>query len=226
MRATSRLLTALAALSGIVVGCSPPPLAGSAHVGVRFNAVSARSVTRVTLTVGNPPSAGITTDLANQDLVNNLTWTGFVGPIPADTGRPFHVEAVDGMGSVLYSGDTTTDIVAGKTAMVFLVLQPKNPDAGFNSYLPVIDSLTASANAVSPGDPVHLSVAAHSPNTPPDPLTYAWAASCGSLTKEASTSPTWTAPAIVPPQPSPCEITVTVSDQHDGRVAASLDIVY
>src|SRR5262245_14427075 len=105
MRAITKnlaLLTALTAVSGLVVGCSAPQApAGSGRVGVSFSALSAKTVDHVTVTIGkgngNPPFNDIVTDLTNQDLMNKLKWTGFVQQIPAGTGRTFHVDAFDGM---------------------------------------------------------------------------------------------------------------------------------
>ncbi len=224
----------LALVGAWSTGCSSNTNTGTAatgnvKAGVSLSgALQATSIAKITLTIG--PGAGapsftpIVTDMTNQDLTNSLLWTSYVQGIPAGTGRSFQVSAFDSSGNLLYGGSATSDIVAGATAEVFIVCQQESPDGGFTDNLPVVDSLTASASTVDVSANVSLSVKAHSPNTPPSPLTYSWTAVCGTLVNPASTTPTWTAPATVPPEGA-CEISVTVTDANQGSVTAYLAIV-
>ncbi len=228
------LVVTLALVGALSTGCSSSmnsaaTTTGSAKAGVSLSgALQATSIARITLTIG--PGAGtpsfnpIVTEMTNQDLTNSLLWTTYVQGIPAGAGRTFQVNAFDGGGNILYSGSATADIVAGATAEVFIVCQEEKPDGGFTDNLPVIDSLTASASTANVGTSVGLSVKAHSPNTPPSPLTYSWTSACGTMANATTTTPTWTAPATVPPLGA-CEISVTVTDNNQGSVTAYLAIV-
>jgi hypothetical protein len=233
------LVVAMSMVAAVSTGCSSGARTetnGSAKVGVTIPSSSlvATSINKATLTVGpgtgTPTFANIQSDLTNQDLSGKLSWSGFVQGIPAGLGRTFHIDAFDAAGAVIYSGDATANIVVGATANVYMVLQEKNPTGGFDNKLPVVDSLTSSASIVTVGLPgpsptANLVVVAHSPTTPPQPLTYLWSASCGSVANATSTSPTWTAPPAPAPAAGACQLNVTVTDAKQGSVTASLAIV-
>jgi hypothetical protein len=234
------LITAMSMVAAVSTGCSSGAKAetnGSAKIGITIpptSALVATSINKATLTVGpgtgTPTFTNIVTDLTNQDLAGKLSWSGFVQGIPAGTGRTFHIDAFDTAGAVIYSGDATAAITAGATANVYMVLQEKNPTGGFDNKLPVVDSLTSSASIVTVGLPgpsptSSLVVVAHSPTVPPQPLTYSWAASCGSLVNPTTVNPTWTAPPAPAPAAGACQINVTITDAKQGSVTASLAIV-
>jgi hypothetical protein len=238
-------LLALVASAALGTGCNSPkksdPVAqGKANVGVTMNALQATGIVKMTLTIstdassGAPTFAAISTDLTNNDPSNRLTWSTFVQGIPAGTQRLFSIQAFDASSAVVYSGSARADIVAGGTASVFIVLQGLN-DGGFQNSLPVVTSLSSSANVVTVGTtpppaPVALSFSATDPDAAAT-LTYAWADSCGSsfdaatgsLPQATATTVHWTAPATVPASGA-CTLTLKITDNKQGTVTAVLAI--
>jgi formylglycine-generating enzyme required for sulfatase activity len=109
-------------------------------------------------------------------------------------GRNFHGDAYDAAGTVVYRGDApAVTITKGATALVSLLLQQAQAPVPFQNSAPRIDSMTASSNAVSPGDVVSLAATAHDPDA--EALTYAWTATGGTFTNGTSLAAQWTAPA-------------------------------
>ena len=242
-----RSLAVLAAVAtaAVTAGCSGATTQnraqGNAKVGISVNALSATTIDHMTLTVsvdatsGAPSFANITTNLTNNDLTNKLSWSAYVQGIPAGTRRLFTINAYNASSSVIYSGSTYTDITAGNTASVYIVLQGLN-DGGFQNSLPVVDSLTSSANLVyvgttPPPAPVALTFKAHDPDSGAT-LTYAWASDCATSSFDAATGPVtqnsamtvyWTPPTTAP-SGGACTETLKITDNLQGTVTAYLAI--
>jgi hypothetical protein len=240
------LLTAICTAAG-AAGCSSSSSskpqangpAGLAKVGVTIKALTAAQVVKLTLTVGpgtgTPSFTPIVTDLTNNDPTNKLTWTALVQSIPAGAGRTFDVKGYDAGNNVLYSGSTIATIVAGSTANVYLVLQEQNAP-GYTESLPVVDSLTSSANLVTigtpPPGPVSLYFKAHDPVAGAT-MTYSWSDTCGATSFTNGSGPVdpavgntaaWTPPTSVPPAGA-CTLSLTITDDKQGSVTAYLAIL-
>ena len=232
----SLALLAAVATAALGAGCgsgksgSQASLAsGKANIGVKVNALQATQIAKMTLTISTDTTSGppsfnsITTDLTNNDLTKSLNWSAFVQGIPAGTQRLFAIQAFDGSNAVVYSGSARADITVGNTANVYIVLQGLN-DGGFQNSLPVVDSLTSSANLVVVGTtpapaPVALTFTAHDPDAAAT-LTYSWADSCGSsfdttfpagVAQSTATTVHWTPPTSVPTG-GVCTLTLKVTD--------------
>jgi hypothetical protein len=198
---------------------------GSAGVSVTFRSLQASGVARVTLTIG--PGAGtgfapIVFEMTSAD-ASKTSWQVFVAGIPAVVRRAFHAAALDAAGNALYAGDASSDIVAGAIANVFMNMQ--GPGDPVSASAPIVDSLASSASNTAAGSPVALSAAAHLPDG--GAVGYHWTAACGSFSDVSASSPTWTAPRIVPASGA-CQIDVTVSPVSAGAatsVTVSLVVV-
>jgi hypothetical protein len=92
---------------------------------------------------------------------------------------------------------------------------------GIVNVCPSIDSLEATPSRTIVGHAVALNVGASDPDNGPQPLTYHWSASAGTLSSDSALNPTFTCTA-----PGPATITVAVSD-GDGQpgCAASQSLV-
>jgi hypothetical protein len=189
---------------------------GEAAVGVSTQALSASSVTRVSLTISGPGMTPIVRDL----LKTSGQWQGVVGNIPVGVNRVFHAEAFDAGNVKVYEGEATgVSIAKNQTITVVLVLQQNAAPIPFTNTVPYIDSATASSNAVSPSDPVYLSVAGHDVD-PGDSIAFLWTATGGSLDNPSATSPVWTAPATE----GVYALTVTVNDQKNATRALTVNV--
>jgi hypothetical protein len=205
------------------VGCSSggPLATGQANVAVKITQAVQADITRMTVTVG-PGTGTPTFSERSQEMTQSSpgNWTTTVNDIPAGAGRTFRIDAFNSSGAVIYSGEASSDIVAGATAQVYLMLQEVLPPNAFNNHAPVFDTLTASASTVLPLGTVSLGVTAHDPDTATDPNNrisgYTWLASCGTFSDATSQSPIWTAPADA----QTCTLSITVTDDCGTASAA------
>ncbi|HEX8971355.1 hypothetical protein [Oryzihumus sp.] len=221
--AGASLLAALLALTlaacGRSGGTAPAATSGSARLVAACQGSACASVARVTITVSKGDGSDftpITADLAQ----GSGQWSARIDQIPAGSGRRFDAVAYDQGGAKLYVGAGKTDIVAGATALVSMVLRSPTPPPPLENAVPLIDSLSSSRELVAPGATIQVNVWAHDPN-PADVLTYQWRSSCGGSFDDAGkAAPRWTAPAAE----GTCPLTVTVSDDHGAAVSATLTI--
>jgi hypothetical protein len=181
------------------------------------DALTASDVVKVTLTVsGNGINPAIVNDLAKS----GAHWTGLIGGIPTGTDRTLHADAYDASNNVVYRGDAFhVNVDTDGTAVVALLLQQASPPTPFANAVPLIDSFTASSNAIAPSHTVTLNVTAHDPDAG-DTLTYAWTATDGSFSTTSSGSTVWTAPATEGAQ----TLTISVTDPHGAVAAMSLSV--
>ncbi|MCC6751328.1 MAG: hypothetical protein IT371_26985 [Deltaproteobacteria bacterium] len=204
-------------VSLLAAACGAEGLPGGAALGVSVKGLSAADVTRVTVTV---TGGGIGTPIVQNLALTAGVWRGTIAKIPSGTNRTFAAQAANAAGTVLYEGQLSgVTIATGSTAVVTLLLQQKTPPLPFGNSVPVIDGLFASSNAVAPGTPVSLSLAAHDPD-PADALRFTWSASGGVFNDLGAAAPLWTAPATE----GPVTLAVTVSDGRGGDVTLSFGI--
>lgn len=216
-----------AALALLITHCGSEGDVGRAQVGLTVgSALQANSIARVTLTInpgmGAPLFPPIVSMLTNQDADGGLGWTGSVEGIPAGPLRIFEVDAFDAATppNLLYSGTALSDVAAGSLTTVSMVLQQADPS--YTAPTVVIDSLTASGDAVDAGESIQFAVAAHD-SEPGVTLSYQWTASCGLVANATSATAMWTAPAGASDGGS-CQVTITVTDSAGSSVSANLSV--
>ena len=210
------------AMSLFVLACSGTPKSEN-HTGAveliaqTEDALTAGDVTRVTLTVS---AADIATPIVNDLTKSGAHWTGMIGGIPTGTERSLHADAFDASNNVVYRGDASHVTVATDgTVVVALLLQQASPPTPFANAVPLIDSFTASSNAIAPSHTITLAVTAHDPDAG-DTLTYAWSATGGTFSSSATPGSVWTAPSTAGAQ----TLTIQVTDPHGAIAAMSLTV--
>lgn len=146
------------------------------------------------------------------------SWTGAVTGIPAGPARLFEASAFDAAGTLVYQGQTVSDVTAGATLELVLVLQ--DPPPVTDVVVPQISSLQISSGQVAPSASVTLTVVA-SGATPADVLSFGWDSSCqgtsekGSFGAPTASTTAWQAPAF---QPTTCTLSLRVSSQQGSSV--------
>jgi hypothetical protein len=217
-----RLLGLASACAGAAAGCSngePQGGYGQAKIQVSLRASSAPTVSRMTVTV-RPGDGPAFTEMVVELPKSGDSWGGFVTGIPAGPGRLFDVAALAEGGQALFTGSGKADISPGGVIQLAIVLQqvPGNP---FGNSIPVIDTVSASAAIVKPGDTVRLGVSAHDPDVG-DSLSYRWAASSGTFDPANGAETRWTAPDL---DAKVIELVITVSDDRGGSASASMKVM-
>jgi hypothetical protein len=189
----------------------------AARVAVTTGALSA-SITQVTVTVSQGDGPAFTPIVAPLSQAGN-DWSGFITGIPAGPGRQFDVVALDATGATVAKGTAKAEVRAGGTATVAIVLGQATTGNPYQNNAPVIDYISASETLVKPGASVRLGASAHDPD-PTDKISYAWAATCGTIASPSAAAVDWVAPAT----PGRCQVSVSVTDNRGASVAAYLVI--
>ncbi|EPX60818.1 High-affinity leucine-specific transport system, periplasmic binding protein LivK [Cystobacter fuscus DSM 2262] len=199
-----------------IAACNTQPQGSVSFAAAVQQALSASSVTRVTVTISASDMTSIVVDLAES----NGTWGGLIGNIPAGTNRTFVADAFDASGTKRFQGQTSgVTIIAHQTTAVALTLQELSPQPPYSNEAPLIDSVVAATTAVQTGASLSLTATAHDPN-PGDSLTYAWSATGGTFSAPTVANTTWTAPTTLGVQ----TLTLTVTDSQGAAVSVSLAI--
>ncbi|RKG52504.1 DUF1566 domain-containing protein [Corallococcus sp. AB011P] len=210
----------LPALAGLLLlalmACSAQPVGSVQLASSVQQALTVSDVTRVKVTISSSDMSPRVVEL----LKSSGSWGGLVGNIPAGPNRSVLAEAFDTSGTLLFQGQASgVSITANQTTAVFLSLQEIPAPTPYDNEAPVIDSLTASSNALQPGASLSLSATVHDPNAG-DALTLAWTASGGTFSDSTAATSSWTAPA----SPGVQTLTLTVTDSQGSAVSVSLTV--
>ena len=215
-----------AALLG-VAACGPGEVAPAREgtqrvvlVGTRSAALSLADIVRVDLTI---TGAGIVTPITIElGRGTSNAWMGTVTGIPAGPARLFEASARDSGGSVLYQGQTVSDVSVGSNVQLVLLLQdpPPPPDSG----APQISSIEVTPGQVAPSGSVDVKVVAS--GAAGDTLSYSWASRCPGASSDgqfidASTATTrWSAPG----DPVTCVFSVRVAGSGGSSVTVYVTV--
>lgn len=120
--------------SAMLFGCGgghglppPPNLQGTVHVQVVFPAAgrAAAEIAKVVLTITGSEMRPITVDLRYDEATHTATGSA---QVPRGIDRKFEVKVYDASNNVLYSGEETADVEAGRTLELTIHLYP--PERG------------------------------------------------------------------------------------------------
>ncbi len=207
------LTVSLSLLAALATGCSSGeagPASEKAHGAARISAalvgVGQSQIDHVALTI--TCGAGRPAAVLAMSKTDATHWSVYVSDLPAGSGCTFAVDAYTADDTRLYTGSADVVVSAGSTAQVAIMAQEVNPPQGPVTHMPVIDALTSSDVAVTPGAQVNLAVSAHDPDG--NAMSYAWATSCGGSFSAAEAAATaWTAPAGQ--QANRCQLSIAIS---------------
>ncbi len=206
-------------LAVFLVGCTPnhEDWESSASISITKRALRLTEIAYVKVSVsGEGISIPIQQTLTHQ----NNQWKGLIEHIPAGKGRRFQAIAFDGKDQPLFEGIAeNVELLPNMRAGVMITLQQKVPPNPFHNTVPVIDTVTATALQVEPGESVTLVTTAHDDDSE-DTLSYTWAANQGTFHSPKSAKTIWTAPTI----DGSYSITLTVSDNHGASLVVSITI--
>ena len=181
-----------------------------------------RTIQTVSYTITGPKGFVKT---GTVDVSGSTKLAATIGGLPVGIGFDIALSAITSDGSASCAGSGKFDVLGGKTASVIVALTcheaPRTGSVlvtGTLNVCPTIDGLGANPAEVQTGATVALSVAAHDSDAAPSALTYAWAATGGTLSDASAQNPTFTCgPA------GAATVSVTVSDGDPlGSCAATL----
>lgn len=213
MLRSARTGGALCCLVALATSCESAKgdSSGGIKIQAASKALSYSDIATVTATLSGP---GIAHPYAIPLGPRANNWQASVVGLPAGTGRMISVLARDHSGTGIFSGQAANITVnPGQTTSVSIVLFEVSPAPPFANTAPTIDALELSAVQALPGGKVTANVRAHDPDAG-DTLSYAWTASCGTFSDASAAQTVWTAPQSA----GPCDVMVTVSDNHGASV--------
>jgi hypothetical protein len=150
------------------------------------------------------------------DLTHSNTLTGRIDAIPLASGYTIKLDAIGRDNSATCSASKDFDVVSTGKTTVAISLQCKltHPQRtgevlvnGAINICPFIESATASVTEINVGFPLDLSSSGTDPDAGPQPLSYSWTASSGTLSDPNVPNPTFTCTEV-----GEATLTLTLSD--------------
>jgi hypothetical protein len=200
-------LAALIGLSGLE-GCNNTPNGGEVgSVQLALQAAPGVTVNAFAYAISGPNSYSGTINVSNASTV-----TATIGGIATGTGYSLTLTGTATDGQTSCSGTSAPfSVAANATTSVSIAIDCHGPAKtgsvlvnGTINICPSIDSVSSNppvANAIS------ISALAHDPDSAPQPLTYSWTTSSGTLSSATAQNPTLTCTA-----PGLASLVLTVSD--------------
>ncbi len=206
------------ASAGLVAGCSDAgtpnggPVANAGQLQVALQLANGTTVSSASFAITGP---GGFTKSGSLNVANSGTISATIGGLPAGNGYSITLSATSTDGSTSCSGSASFNVTAGGTSSVTVHLSCHEAAttgsvmvSGSINQCPIIDSVSSNAPA---GNVIAISSTAEDPDGGPQPLSYQWTASSGTLSNATSANPTLTCTA-----PGVVSLVETVSDGDSG----------
>jgi len=225
---TQKMTVLALGLCGVtsLAGCSSPSDKTSSSSPVSHESVGSvgldlqlggATINSATFTITGPNGFSKTGSI---DVSKSTKLSATIGGIPAGVGFSITLSATSTDGGTTCGGSASFDVQAKKTATVTVAMScheaARTGSVLVNGTLntcPSIDGINASPAEVQVGGTIALSALAHDSDSGPSPLSFAWAASSGTLSSATAQNPTFTCTT-----PGTATLDLTVGD---GDPAAS-----
>jgi Calcineurin-like phosphoesterase len=203
------------ATSALAAACSSPEthgggstIAGAGSLSVALQLANGTTLASASYTITGP---GGFAESGSLDVANSTTISAVIGGLPAGTGYSITISATSTDGTTSCGGSASFNVTAGATSTVSIHLAcheaPTTGSVLVNGTLnicPNIDSVSADPPI---GNVIAISAGADDPDSGPQPLSYHWTTSSGTLSSATAQSPTLTCTA-----PGVASLSLTVSD--------------
>jgi hypothetical protein len=217
-------LTGLAAC-GTQNGKGDPTAAGDETVGtidLELQLANGNTLASATYTITGPNGFARTGSINIEDATRI---SALIGAIPPGTGYSITISATSVEGSDSCTGSATFSVTAGQTANVPVAILCREAARtgsvlvnGTLNLCPTVDGIGANPAEVHIGGTIALSALAHDSDAGPSALSYAWAASDGTLGSASGKNTTLTCD-----EEGPVTVTVTVSDGDPSASCANTE---
>ncbi|MFL5304234.1 MAG: metallophosphoesterase [Polyangia bacterium] len=218
----TRSVVATAALAALI-GCDGVPSTGNGAPGTGAAAGSIAlvlsGVPTATFNSFSYVLAGPSNRVGSIETASSSTFSALIGGVAAGIGYSLTLTGTSTDGQTTCSGASASfSVTAAVTTSVSIAIdchRPPNTGSiqinGTINLCPTVDSVTANPAV---GNVISLASAATDQDGAPQPLSYKWTASAGTLNSTTAQSPTLTCAA-----PGPVSLTLTVSDGDPGCAA-------
>jgi hypothetical protein len=151
------------------------------------------------------------TKAASINLANSSTLSALIGGIPAGMGYSITITAISTDGATSCGGSASFNVTAGATTTVTVHLScheaPSTGSVLVNGTINLCPTIDSVSSDPPKGNTIAISSAASDPDSGPQPLSYIWTTSSGTLSSATAQNPTLTCTA-----PGTASLTLTVSD--------------
>src|SRR6185503_10978655 len=199
-----------------IIGCTD---GGAAHesdgatgeVGLSLQLPGGTTIQSASYSISGPMGFSRTGML---DVSASTKLTGLISGIPAGRGFQITLTATTTDGSTSCTGSATFDIVPGRISSAVVPMTcleaPRTGSVlvgGNLNICPTIDALGASPAEVQVGGSIGLTASAHDSDAGPNPLSFGWTTSAGTLSDATAQNPIFTCTT-----PGSVTLQLTVSD--------------
>jgi hypothetical protein len=216
MRSYIRLgILASFASAGLVGACGGPATAGvgstaeaagSLQLGLQL--ANGTTVSSASYVIVGP---GGFTKAASLNVSNSNTISAVIGGLPAGTGYSITITATSTDGTTNCGGSASFNVTAGGTTTVTVGLTcheaPTTGSVAVNGTINVCPTIDSVSSTPPTGNVIAISSSASDPDSGPQPVSYHWTTTSGTLSSATAQSPTLTCTA-----PGVASLTLTVSD--------------
>jgi hypothetical protein len=169
-------------------------------------------VSNASYTITGPGSFSTSGSL---NVANSTTISGVIGGIPAGTGYLITITATSIDGASSCGGSGTFNVTAGATGSVTVHLSchqaPTTGSVSVNGTINICPNIDAVCCGAPAGNVISVSSTADDPDSGPQPVSYTWTTTSGTLSSATAQNPTLTCTA-----PGPATLTLTVTDGDPG----------
>jgi hypothetical protein len=148
---------------------------------------------------------------ASLDVSNSSTLSAVIGGLPAGTGYSITLTATSTNGGASCAGSASFNVTAGGTSTVTVHLTcheaPNTGSVAVNGTINVCPTIDSVSSNPPTGNVIAISSAASDADSGPQPLSYSWTTTSGTLSSATAQSPTLTCTT-----PGVASLTLTVSD--------------
>jgi len=169
---------------------------GTGQIGLSLQLASGTAIQTASYTITGPVGF-------SRSGTIGTTGTALVSDVPAGTGYQVTFTATTTDTAASCSGTATFDVMARQITAVTVPLTCLEPSrsgsvmvGGKLNVCPTIDSIGANPTEVEVGDTIALSASAHDLDAGPNPLSFGWTSSAGTLSDAAAQNPTFRCTAL------------------------------
>jgi hypothetical protein len=198
-----------------LVGCGgEPAISGggaSGSVALAVQGTPGFTVNTFTYNLTGPSSKSGSIDTSNSSTVSTL-----IGGVAAGTGYSISLTGTSTDGTATCTGSSALfNVVASATTSVAVAIDchkaPSTGSVAVNGTINVCPSITSVSATPPSGNLIAITAVASDPDNAPQPLTYAWTTTSGTLSSTTVANPTLACTA-----PGTASLTLTVSDGDAG----------
>ena len=189
-----------------------PAADGTGSLRIALQLADGTAVSSASYSITGP---GGFTLAGSLDVSNSATISAVIGGLPAGSGYAIAISATSTDGTTNCGGSASFNVTAGVTNAVAVHLScheaPATGSISVNGTINVCPNIESVSANPAVGNVIAIASAADDPDSGPQPISYQWTTTSGTLSSASAQNPTLTCAA-----PGVASLTLTVSDGDPG----------